>query len=344
MRKRQPIRIALLFACAAAVTVPASAQIVEAVGSRALGMGGAFVAVASDGSATWWNPGGLGAGPFLDLALAKASTEVADGLPAWRHRVSWFAVGTPPVGFGYYRFRITDIRPFDSTDQGAANREDRGAGVLVRSLAASQLGVTLVQTLIPGVHAGTTFKYLRGTLRRSREDGLVPPGELLELGEGLEDGDAEGQFDLDIGVVAVAGPLRVGAVVRNIREPEFVGRGQAIEGAGLRLPRQIRMGVAFDPERETGVPLTIALDADLRPYATTVGERRVIAVGGEQWFLAKRFAIRAGGRFNTVGSEERSATGGLSIAARSGVYVDGHVVRGGSADEEGWGLAARVSF
>ena len=36
--------------------VPASAQIVESVGHRALGMGGAFVAVADDSTATWWNP------------------------------------------------------------------------------------------------------------------------------------------------------------------------------------------------------------------------------------------------------------------------------------------------
>ena len=39
--------------------VVASAQFIEAVGVRALGMGGAFVAVANDSSATWWNPAGL---------------------------------------------------------------------------------------------------------------------------------------------------------------------------------------------------------------------------------------------------------------------------------------------
>ncbi len=34
----------------------ASAQGFEAVGTRALGMGGAFVAVADDASAVYWNP------------------------------------------------------------------------------------------------------------------------------------------------------------------------------------------------------------------------------------------------------------------------------------------------
>jgi hypothetical protein len=32
------------------------------------------------------------------------------------------------------------------------------------------------------------------------------------------------------------------------------------------------------------------------------------------------------------------------VALRSGIYVDGHVVRGGARDERGWGVAAIVSF
>lgn len=302
------------------------------------------MAVASDGSATWWNPAGLGPGPFVDLALARASTEVSKTLPVRRERVSSFALGTPPVGLGYYRLRITDIQPFDPTGQAGADREDRRAGVPVRSLSASQLGVTLVRTLIPGVHAGTTLKYLRGTLRRSREDGLESPSELLDRGDALEDGDAESRFDLDLGVLAVAGSVRVGAVVRNVREPEFRGRSGASAEPGLRLPRQMRVGVAFDPELATGVPLTVALDTDVQSYRTPSGERRVVAFGAEQWFAAKRVGVRAGGRFNTVGARERSATAGVSVAVRAGLYLDGHAVRGGSADEKGWGLAARVSF
>ena len=58
------LRVALLCLPLTAVAAPAGAQIVESVGSRALGMGGAFVAVASDSTATWWNPAGLAAGPF----------------------------------------------------------------------------------------------------------------------------------------------------------------------------------------------------------------------------------------------------------------------------------------
>ena len=324
-----------------ALTRPASAQVVESTGSRALGMGGAFVAVASDSSATWWNPAGLPAGPFFDMALGKAVLEADRQLPAARHRVSSFALGTPPLGLSYYRFRITDIQPFDPTGQASGGREDRRAGVPVRSLAASHLGITFVQTLIPGVHAGTTLKYVRGTLRNGREDSLLAPRELLDRGEALESGHAETRFDLDLGVLAAAGPLRLGAAVRNVREPEFGGEAG---GPRMRLPRQVRAGIAFDWERATGVPLTIAIDADLRDYATASGARRVVAVGVEQWLWKKRLGVRGGARMNTVGERRRVATAGISLAIRQGTYLEGHATRGGAADENGWGLATRVTF
>jgi hypothetical protein len=88
----------------------------------------------------------------------------------------------------------------------------------------------------------------------------------------------------------------------------------------------------------------VAVDGDLRAYDAGGGDRRVVAAGVERWFQARRFGIRAGGRFNTVGRRERSATAGASVAVRSGVFVDGYAVKGGAADEQGWGLAARVSF
>ena len=48
---------------------PASAQIYESVGIRAQGMAGAFVAVADDATATWWNPAGLAHGPYFNSII-----------------------------------------------------------------------------------------------------------------------------------------------------------------------------------------------------------------------------------------------------------------------------------
>jgi hypothetical protein len=197
------------------------------------------------------------------------------------------------------------------------------------------VGLTLVQTLIPGVHAGATLKYVRGTFHAGREDSLADPADLLDLGDALDQGNAEGRFDLDVGVLAVRGPLRVGARMRNVLEPE-VGL--------LTLPRQTRIGVAFDPEPVNGLPLTIAFDWDVDSYVSSSGPRRVVALGAEQWLADKRLGIRAGVRANTVGSEERAVTAGASVAVRSGLYIDGHIAHGRATDERGWGIGARVSF
>jgi hypothetical protein len=331
--------LSLLLLCYAP---PARAQLIESVGSRALGMGGAFVAVASDSTATWWNPAALAAGPFVDVAIATAVTEQRGQLPGSRDHTSWFTLGTPPFGFSYYRFRVTNIAGSSPTVAGLPDRQVMGTGVPLESLSVNQLGVTLDQSIVDGIHIGTTLKYVRGTVRSGVGDALADPGALLDQGEDLEGGSVQGRFDLDVGVIGVGGPLRVGAVARNLTEPEFRAPGEGVPT--MRLPRQVRVGVAYDAAPVFDVPLTIAVDADVRSYTTGTGERRAIALGAERWFLDQRLGIRAGGRFNTVGAKERTATAGVSYAVRSGLFLEGHVVRGGSTDERGWGAAARVSF
>jgi hypothetical protein len=343
---KKTIWAAVLMACVGGGRV-ASAQIVESVGARALGMGGAFVGVATDSTATWWNPAALATGPFLDLSLGRQLTETAGELPLQRDRAFWVAMATPPLGASYAQFRVTGT----PTAQPRAHREEEGAAVSLRSLSASQFGVTLVHSVVSGVHVGTTLKYVRATPRLSIADATRSSSDLLDTGDDLSGGDPQNAFDLDVGVLAVTGALRVGAVVRNVREPEFDVAGGAAPtdvdagGSTLRIPRQVRAGLAFDAESTAAsVPLIVSLDADLRRYTAGAGERRVVAVGAERWFLERRLGVRGGGRFNTVGRQERAATGGVSVAIRSGLFVEAHAVRGGSDDERGWGVAARVSF
>jgi hypothetical protein len=173
----------------------------------------------------------------------------------------------------------------------------------------SQFGATILQTLVTGVHAGATVKYVQGA--------------------------GDGAVDLDLGVLAVAGAIRVGGLVRNVRQPELGGVG---------LPRQVRIGVAFDGEALAMLPVMVALDADLDAYDAGSGERRAIALGAERWLFARRLGVRGGARFNTAGAHDRAITAGASVAPRAGLYVDGHIVQGGDGGEDGWGVAARVSF
>ena len=82
-------------------SAPAAGQSFESVGQRALGMGGAFVAVANDSSATWWNPAGLATGPFLDVSIGRASGTADTRLPSSRSGVWSFTLATPPLGVSY---------------------------------------------------------------------------------------------------------------------------------------------------------------------------------------------------------------------------------------------------
>ncbi len=328
------------------------AQMTESVGSRALGMGGAFVAVANDSTATWWNPAGLAAGPFLDMSFGRAvADQVEGGLeggPASRNQSRWVSFASLPVGISHYRFQVTDIRAIDPVEGLSANRQDRRAGVpppwQARSLSASQLGLTLVQTLVPGIHAGATLKYVRGTIRTLRReeasDDRPLVKEQLDAGEALEGGEADSTFDVDLGLLATAGPFRIGALVRHVKAPEL-----GVEGASVTLARQSRAGVAFDAAAAGGPALTIALDVDLERTTTPAGrDRRNLAVGAEQWLSKQRIGLRGGMRMNREGAKERTGTFGASVAVRAGLFIDGHVVRGGAEGEEGWGGAARVSF
>ena len=87
-------RGALLAAFTLAGVRPATAQMYELVGTRAQGMGGAFVAVADDATASWWNPAGLASGATVSVVYDRATnTEPKVGPdhgPAWlshEHRV-----------------------------------------------------------------------------------------------------------------------------------------------------------------------------------------------------------------------------------------------------------------
>src|ERR1700733_6712840 len=94
---------------------PVHAQIYETVGTRAQGMGGAFVAVADDATATWWNPAGLATGPYFSGILERSTLNdpgpPAAAGPARRDGVTDFAISFPALGLSYYSFRVSEIRP-----------------------------------------------------------------------------------------------------------------------------------------------------------------------------------------------------------------------------------------
>jgi hypothetical protein len=336
----------------------AAAQTIAAVGTRALGMGGAFVAVADDASATYWNPAGLPSGATFS-AIFDANTDDLvpggdDGAPvtpesrAERLTGRALALATPALGFSYYRIESIRLGPAGPADEAAADRQEEIAPPQGTALTVQQYGVTLVQTLVPGLNVGSTVKIVHGRAARLAQVPATTIDAALDLTQELER-DGTMRVDLDAGVMVAAGPIRIGVVGRNLTEPRF-DTGEAVAGAEvdrLVLERQVRLGVAVTPGHLAEVPnapTTIAFDVDLQETAGTFGEERQVAFGGEQWLADRRIGLRAGIRFNWVRRDERSASVGASIGIRRGTYVEGQLTRGRDEFESGWSVATRTSF
>src|SRR5262249_26364386 len=125
-------RVAVVFLCCllGPSASRASAQSFDLAGTRAKGMAGAFVAVADDGRATWWNPAGIsntlifdGVADFRQDGLIDGQqTPIVNETPGSRSSQIGVAVAVPPLGFSYYRVRQTGIEP--ATAEQVPGRQD----------------------------------------------------------------------------------------------------------------------------------------------------------------------------------------------------------------------------
>lgn len=323
------------------------AQVAD-LGSRAQGMAGAFVAVADDASAVYWNPAGLGGaivvGGLFELSRHRAEpdgspADAVSGAEALRQDGRLFAVALPQVGFSYYRLRRAGVRVRPAGMPGNG-RELEGRDVSFRTLDTSHLGLTLLQSLADGVVVGTTVRYVRGgaAVAEGRREGDW--GNLVDEAAGL-DGEDEGHVDLDAGLMVNAGRVRLGLVVHNLREPSFKLAG---ESGSIALSRHARVGVAYGAGWPGHANVVVAVDADLTRAVTPGEDRRDVAAGIEGWGLDRRLGVRGGIRASTVGDRRMVGSVGLSIGVTSGLFLDAHLARGREGRDHAWSVGGRISY
>jgi hypothetical protein len=319
----------------------ADAQIYEILGTRAKGMGGAFVAVADDADAAWWNPAGLAGGPYFNAIVAYDQTEDphpdTPGQPAWRSAAPSVVFAFPSLALSYYRFRLSELSRLEPAASGAPDREDPGSADLrLGSFVVDQWGMSVGQSLTDHLVVASTVKLVHGSYATAP----VAAGDAsLDRAEGL-DGPSHTQLDLDLGVMAVLGRTRLGLAIKNLREPVFGAGADTVE-----LPMQARLGASVTAgARGRGDALTLAFDADLTRTPTALGDQRRVAAGAEAWMARRRLGLRGGVNANTVGAARFSASGGVSIAVHTGFYVDGQASWPSGEGRGGWGLATRVTF
>jgi hypothetical protein len=325
---------------------PAAAQPYDSVGIRAQGMGGAFVAVADDATATWWNPAGLATGAVFNAILEYDTAQnprqpldtAGAALPSSRSSVRGFATAFPSLGLSYYRLRISEIRPFTPTTAGLdLSREDqRRAPVLLSSLVLQQFGATVGQSVGDHLVFASTLKLVRGAFASAGGDAASAS---LDNAAGLN-GKAQTHGDLDLGAMAAFGPVRIGVAVKNVSQPTFQSGTDSVN-----LPRQARIGIAITPTRGRAPgPMTVAFDADMTRTGAPTGDERRVAGGLELRLLRRHLAVRGGLSANTIGDARPVGSGGLSLALRSGLFVDAQTTAGSDQARQSWGAALRVTY
>jgi hypothetical protein len=324
---------------------PARAQQHESVGIRAQGMAGAFVAVADDATATWWNPAGLASGAYLDSLLEYSvvrqpeALRTADGAirAGIETRARGVAFAFPAMGLSYYRLQISEIQPFTSTAEQEDGREDQGVvGVGLRSVVLNQFGMTVGQSVGSHFVVASTVKLVRASVAR----GIAAAADVSF--EDVNDLEGDGAFhtDLDVGAMAMVGIVRAGLSVKNVRAPEFGPDADREE-----MPRRARAGVALTGRPGAGIDqLTVAFDADLTTAPGPLGETKNIAGGVETWLAGRRVGLRAGVSTNRIGERLLRPSAGVSLAFRPSTYLEAQYTAGPDKASKGWGFDLRVTF
>ena len=331
------LRIALGLSLALAFwPQPAWAQIsFDMTGARALGMGGAFVAVADDPTAVHWNPAGLVRGGPAGLTIGTDWFHFRNGnrppVPgATRQSASLISIGTWPLGLSY------------GSECASLITQVTAAGTRVESLSLKHLGVTVLQTVFDidafggefSLVAGATVKFSRGTARISELSSAETIGGAFEAVDDAV-GRSIGVVDLDVGLHAELPRLRAGVTFKNLRQPRF----HTIAESAIVVKRRARLGVAFVPRDG----LTFALDVDLDTADPLVGLRRVIDLGGESR-LGPRLFVRGGVRWQRDADRRPVGALGASVMLRSGFWLDGYVTPQSRSDGQGFGMALRVGL
>ncbi len=315
----------------------ARAQAPDVVGLRAQGMGGAFVAVADDATAVYWNPAALAKGALLSAVVEGLDrrdnpSRRPAGPAATRRSELFVGVGVPSLGLAYYRTRL--IRAPAGLADGSSRNVGRAGAVGPSSLTVHTLGASVLQSLGERLVVGATLKWERGVAAAASEAPGATPGERLDGASALS-GRSTSRFDADVGVLAVAGPLRVGLVARNLRQPAF----PTPDGETIDLERRVRAGVAL-----LAAPgLTLAVDTDLtRTTGADGGRRRTASVGGEAR-VGGRVRLRAGVGLTTSGPARSSASAGASVALGHRWWLDAALTQG-AAGARGWGVGTRLDY
>lgn len=321
---RTSIRILICFLLSLVAT-PVMAVEFAVVGPRAVGMGGAGVAVTTDSLATYWNPAGLAMTQTVDIR-AQASAQGIDRLgvvktlndienldknnPANIGRAqdlanrinqpgaSLSAIGSAGLYFkGHlgehaFGFNVSDVATAGAflsrpvTVSGGAPITIDGQ-MAFRGLEARQAAFSYAYAFADKTFAlGITGKLIQGAAYAGT---ATINGNDVKLSDNFGKSKQSTAFGIDVGAIyRPSSWLRFGVVAKDLNQPEF----DAPDGTKFKLNPQVRGGIAINPYSS----LTLTGDVDATSNKTLVpGQKsQVLSLGAEQTILSEFLSLRIG--------------------------------------------------
>ena len=298
----------LLFVLAAA---PAEAQRVAkygadflagGVGGRALGMGGAYVALANDVTAGYWNPAGLNQTAYPEAAYMHA--ERFSGIVQFDYGAGVFPINArSTIGVSFFRSGVDDIA---NTLNAWDAQNDRPAPDSISFFSAADYAffVSYARQLRSNLSVGATAK----VIRRGIGDFATAWGYSVDVGAQYR----VGRFQFGLNLQDITGMLQSWSVdtdeLSNIQD--VFGGDLPVGGSEIVLPvARFGTGVTLPLTQDLG--FTAGLDFDFafdgqRAYAFNTGDVSFHPRFGTELTYRGVVALRAG--ISDVTSSERFGT------------------------------------
>jgi long-chain fatty acid transport protein len=265
--------------------------------ARAMGMGGAYVAQASDPTAILYNPGGL--------ALLKKKKGLSAGVTFSSTREATFQGLPPGIGAGTtaaqknkmatlpYAFTSAPFSPrivaglgaytsYNTRSEWAEPATFSGRYLATSSeLKALDLAPTFSMALTPNIGIGAGAIYRRTTISGSRRIGATLSGNVVDVADAVMETDTTSSTGWHAGILVRAGEaFSIGITHRSKMSVDFEGAGRLTQistgntqldqlvGASFPFNQDLALATAFDfPEQTTaGIalglgPVLIEVDA-----------------------------------------------------------------------------------
>lgn len=266
------------------------------VGSRAAAMGESFAAVASDASALYWNPAGIGNLKNFEVHLSHI-----EYLLDLQFDFAGIVIPTSGGNFGI----SASLLNMDSQAQTTLSDPDGLSGRTWSSFSVA-IGVTYAKALSDRFSVGVTGKFIQESIFNSDANTLaIDIGSVYDTGiRGIKIGMAMTNFG---GKMSLSGR---DFIVRDTDVEPTLGGNFTPDGELSRdswsIPLNFRVGISFEAFRNKNNSLLVASDFN---HPTDADER--INVGAE-YNYNERIFLRGGYKFN-YDEESFTVGGGLNI-------------------------------